>query len=131
MIISKLTSKIISIVLSVLFVVSIIATFQLVYTDYSVGNVCPKLLGIPACYIILICFLIPFLVHLFKGKTIYYFSGTGLAFTIALYGTVMQVLNYVSCPKTDNNIPMCFISLGIFTTLIILKLMINKTKYEK
>jgi len=131
MIISKLTFKIISIGLSVLFVVSIIATSQLVYTDFTVGNICPKLIGIPACYIILMCFAIPFLVHIFKGNSVYYFLGTGLAFTIAFYGTVMQVLNYVSCPKTSQNIPMCFISLGFFTTLIVLKLTINKTKYEK
>jgi predicted membrane channel-forming protein YqfA (hemolysin III family) len=88
-------------------------------------------MNIPACYIILWCFVIPFIVYLLKGKSIYYFLGTGLAFSIALYGTILQILNEISCPKTSSNIPMCFISLGLFTLLIILKLIINKTQYEK
>lgn len=121
MTISKYTPQGLSVVISVIFVVSILATSNLVYTDFIEGDVCPKLLTMPACQIILVCFLIPFLAHIFKWKTIYYFLGTGLAFTIALYGTIMQVLNYVSCPKTESNVPMCFISLGIFTTLIVSK----------
>jgi quinol-cytochrome oxidoreductase complex cytochrome b subunit len=131
MIKSQLKYKILSVILSTLFIVSIVATLQLVYTDYTIGNVCPKLLGVPACYIILLCFIIPFLVHHLKGNSTYYFLGTGLAFLIALYGSAMQVLSYISCPKTNNNIPMCFISLGIFTSLIILKILIKKNKHEK
>ena len=125
------TSQKLSILLLVIFVFSILATLNLVYTDFIEGNICPKIANIPACQIILVCFITPFLVHIFKWKPIYYFIGTGLAFSIALYGTIMQVLNYVSCPKTSSDVPMCFISLGIFSALITIKITLNKLNYEK
>jgi hypothetical protein len=124
-------AQLLSIILIILFVTSIIATFNLVYTDFVIGDVCPKLIGIPACQIILLCFTIPFIAHIFKWKSIYYFTPLLVAFCIALYGTTMQLLGPISCPTTENNIPMCFISLGIFTTLITIKLITKSTHNEK
>ncbi|WP_299778884.1 hypothetical protein [uncultured Formosa sp.] len=57
-----------------------------------------------------------------------YFIGTAIAFLIAFYGTIMQVSEIIECPKTSTGIPMCFISLSIFTTLIITKAYLIKLK---
>jgi len=68
--------------LLLVFIVGIIGASLLVYDEIKTTNVCPKLLGIPACYIILVCFIIPFIVHLVKGRNSVYFLFTGIAFTI-------------------------------------------------
>ena len=109
-------------VITLIFIMGIGGASSLVYNEFTNGLICPKLIGIPACYIIMLCFLIPFISHLFNLHKLYYYIGTGLAFSIALYGSVMQLLRVVECPKTNRGLPMCFISLSIFTGLIILKL---------
>lgn len=112
--------RILPLLISVIFLFGLFATTKLAYTDFTLGNVCPKLFEIPACYIILLCFLIPFISHIFKF-TYPYFIGTGIALIIAVYGSVMEFLNILSCPKTESNIPMCYISFSIFLSLILLK----------
>jgi len=109
-------------VITFIFIIGIGGASSLVYNEFTNGLICPKLIGIPACYIIMLCFLIPFISHLFNLNSLYYYVGTGFAFTIALYGSVMKFAGIVECPKTNEGVPMCFISLSIFTSLIILKL---------
>ncbi len=94
---------------------------SLAFQEFTQGNICPKILGIPACYIILACFIVPLIVHLFKFNNLLYFLATGLAWSIATYGSIMQIRGIIECPKTSGGTPMCFISFGIFTTLILLK----------
>tara|TARA_B100000809_G_C15105306_1_gene518493 strand:- start:19 stop:390 length:372 start_codon:yes stop_codon:yes gene_type:complete len=109
-------------VIIVIFIVGIIGTLPLVYEDIMVGDVCPKLIGIPACYVILACFVIPFVAHVLKLNSKIYFTGVLLALLIAIYGSIRQLLNLGNCPKTDQLIPMCFISFVFFLMLFILKL---------
>ena len=120
--------KVLDIVLTLVFVLSILGTISLVYDELVSHSICPKILNIPACYIIMFCFIVPFSTHLLKWNNYLYFIGTGLAFSIALYGTIMQTLEIIQCPKTSTGIPMCFISLSIFTSLIILKIISLKIK---
>jgi len=115
-------------ILILLFVLSILGASSLVYNEFVHHSICPKILNIPACYIIMGCFIIPLLGHLLKWNNFIYFIGTGLAFSIALFGTITQLLETVQCPKTSTGIPMCFISLSIFTSLIILKIMLLHIK---
>jgi len=93
------------------------------FNEFSHRNICPTILNIPACYIILICLVIPLIVHVIKAKNIVYFIFTGLAWCIVFYGSVMQFSGYIECPKTNTNVPMCYISLLLFSALIFLKLM--------
>ena len=99
---------------------------NLAYADYEKpGGLCPKLMGIPACYIILACVLgavISFLLAAPMSSWVY-FVATGLATTIAVAGTVGQLSGLTECPKTSGGTPMCFISLGVFSCLILLKVL--------
>lgn len=104
------------------FIFGIYGAGILVYNEFSQGNICPKLLNIPACYIILACLVIPFLAHVFKKDNIIYFTGTGIAWSIAFYASIMQISGVIECPKTSAGIPMCYISFAIFTLLIVLKI---------
>lgn len=96
---------------------------RLSYRQLSSGSICPEIMGVPACYIILACFVIPFIAQLFKLNDALFFTGTLLAWSIAIFGTVLQLLKIADCPETTGGTPMCFISLGIFTALVLLKIL--------
>lgn len=114
--------------LLLVFAIGIIGSGLLVYDEIKTTNVCPKLLGIPACYIILACFILPFFTHIVKGKNYIYFLFTGIAFVIALVASIMQFSGLGECPKTANRTPMCYYSLILFSTLIFFKIVIIKSK---
>jgi len=117
-------TKILNWLLLIVFLVGIVGAGLLVYDEIKTTNVCPKLFGMPACYIILICFIIPFIVHLIKGKESVYFLFTTIAFTIALVASIMQFTGFGECPKTGNGTPMCYYSLLLFSLLIFFKVIV-------
>ncbi|WP_036155493.1 hypothetical protein [Maribacter forsetii] len=108
-------------VINMLFLIGLFGAGSLVITEFTTGDGCPKFGAVPACLIILICFILPFISHLLKKWNLIYFLFTGIAALIALVASVMQFIGNAECPKTDSGIPMCYISLLIFTSLIILK----------
>lgn len=124
----KVSSTIVGIhvLLITLFVIGIYGALNLVLEEIKTGNGCPKIGFIPACLIILFCFLISFISHVLKKWNLVYFIGTGIAFAIALYATTMQIIGKVECPKLDNGLPMCYISLFLFLSLILLKIVLLK-----
>lgn len=116
----------INILLIVLFIIGIIGAGGLVFEEIQTGNGCPKIGFIPACIVILVCFLVPFVAHLMNSWNILYFLFTGLAFIIASAASVMQFLGNGACPKTDEGMPMCYLSLMVFSLLIGLKILLKK-----
>lgn len=84
------------------------------------GGICPKLIGVPACYIILSCLIVAGIGQL-TGSNWAYFLATGLAAGIAIAGTIGQLSGVMECPKTGGGTPMCYLSLTMFGSLILLK----------
>ncbi|QWX83481.1 hypothetical protein H0I23_13605 [Cellulophaga sp. HaHaR_3_176] len=109
-------------VILVLLIFGTIGVGGLVIEEVQTGNGCPKIGIIPACFIVLFCFLVPLVAHLKKKWNILYFLFTGLAFVIAIIASVMQYLGHSECPKTDGGLPMCYLSFAIFSLLITLKI---------
>lgn len=108
------------IIVTLLFV--IYSSFYLSKRDYKKKNICPKVLGVPACYLVLVFFVGALAVHLFiPDKALAYYGFIGLPFTLALLGTVTELSGKVICPRTKGGTPMCFLSLGFCTILIALK----------
>lgn len=103
----------------------------LVLEEFKTGNGCPKIMHIPMCLVVLICFIIPFIAHLLKKWNSLYFIFTGLAGSIALIASIMQFTGNAECPKTASGTPMCYYSLLIFSSLILLKIITIKTKLRK
>ncbi|SEL71449.1 hypothetical protein SAMN04487910_3148 [Aquimarina amphilecti] len=114
--------KILKIVVALLFVIGILGTGSLVIEEIQTGNGCPKIWIIPACVIILICFIIPLISHILGKYNKLYFFFTGLAAMIAIIASIMQFTGNGECPKTGGGIPMCYYSLLLFTGLIVLKI---------
>jgi hypothetical protein len=123
--------KAVSFIIYFLLLFGVYGAGKLSYNEIMYQNICPKIIGIPACFIIFLCFLIPLIVHFLRKKNTLYFLFTGIAFLIAMIGTIGQMTNKIQCPKNDNGIPMCFISLGIFITLILLKIFLIRKEQSK
>lgn len=104
-------------------VLAILGTYGLVADEYTNGNICPKILGIPACYIVMICFFIACIAHILSHRYAYilYFISVSIVTSIASYGTIGEIFGFANCPKTEHGIPMCFISFGICLMLLITK----------
>ena len=117
--------RIIDFLIYALLLFGLYGTFGLAQEEWTIGNICPLILGIPACYIILTCFLLALVSHtgLVKDKNRLYFLGAGLAWSIATFGSAGQFLDIVQCPKTTSGIPMCYISFALFSSLLVLKLL--------
>ena len=118
-------TKVIYWIIVLLFIIGIIGAGGLVLSEIKTGNGCPKFGIVPACVIILICFILPFVSHILKKWKSIYFIFTGLAALIALIASIMQFMGAAECPKTSTAIPMCYLSLLIFTLLITLKKYLN------
>jgi len=109
----------------VILLFSIYGSFSLSIADFNTKNVCPKLLGIPACYIVLLFFVLILLSHIFQsymGTRLWYYVFLTVPLLLALSGTITELSGKVICPRTSGGTPMCYISLGICMLLLILKI---------
>ncbi len=119
-------------VLRIMIVIVLLATYigiiPLVKTEYLNGDICPRIVGIPACYIILVCLLLVTIgINIPNGKwRLMFYLGVLPALVIASYGSLGQLVGFAECPKTSSGIPMCYISFGIFSTLFILNYFIYR-----
>lgn len=118
--------NILNIILYIFFSIGIIWSGSLAWTEFTQKDICPQILNIPACYIIFFFFVILFILSFLKRSTKAYYLLASIPFAIALYATFFQLLWTVECPKTDEGFPMCYISLFLFSGLIIMKYFINK-----
>lgn len=107
---------------------AIYGSSTLAMNEWEIGNICPKILGIPACYIVAACFVVALIGHLLphsKGKWIFFFF-IGIVTLIASTGTIGELTGMTKCPRTDGGTPMCFISLAICLSLLGSKLALLK-----
>jgi len=102
---------------------------NLSFNDYQGTISCPKIAGIPACYLVLLFFVLGAVTHFVKSnlsqKAFFFFIGTpGL---LALFASIQELNVSHTCPQTDSGIPMCFISLGLCSAILLFKyLSLNK-----
>jgi hypothetical protein len=127
---NNLVQRILYILVWSIILIGLSGTIPLVSKEYLNGNVCPKIIGIPACYIILSCLVLAIISHskIIRDKNRLYFIGVVLALSIATFGSVGNILEYVECPKTEGGIPMCYLSFLIFFGLFLSKIIIIKIK---
>ncbi len=98
--------------------VIVLTAGQLIY-----GNVCPRVMTIPACFILLLILIFIVISQLvpFRGGTVVFFAGSGISWLIAIYASYYQAYGLVECPKFIGEVPMCYLSFIMFTVLMFLK----------
>ena len=101
----------------------VISSYKLSSKDWKQKNVCPKIIGIPACYIVFTCFLTALILHFTNtiiGNQIY-FIFIGIPGIIALIGSITELSGKTICPRTASGKPMCYYSLAFCVVLILTK----------
>ena len=117
-----MTKKITYYSILVILIIGLFGAGGLVLEEFKTGEGCPKLMHVPMCLVVFICFVIPLIAHLLKKWNVLYFLFTGLAGSIALVASIMQFTGHAECPKTASGTPMCYYSLVLFSSLILLKI---------
>lgn len=120
--------KVTYVLIIVVLLFAIYGSFSLSLKDFQLKDVCPKVLTIPACYIVLTFFMLSLITHIFAvgRQSLLYYLFMATPFLLALSGTVTELSGKVVCPRTDGGTPMCYISLGICSALLILKFIDDK-----
>ena len=114
--------KIVQYGILIVLIIGLIGAGGLVFEEFKTGEGCPKIMHVPMCLVILICFVVPLISVLLKKWNGLYFLFTGLAASIALVASIMQFIGNAECPKIASGTPMCYYSLLLFGSLIILKI---------
>lgn len=123
--------RIIFYLIIVVLLFSIYGSFNLSLDDYQTKDICPKIFGIPACYIVLLFFLLTLGSHIFQsyiGMRLWFYTFLAVPFLLALSGTITELSGTVVCPRTPGGTPMCYISLLICSSLLVFKILERRVK---
>ncbi|QRN86056.1 hypothetical protein JR334_02150 [Clostridia bacterium] len=93
-------------------------SIQLVLSELIVGDYCPKVFNIPACFLVLLAYLIV-LVSIVLDHKILHALGTGLGLLLAIWFSSRQFLMIAQCPDFQG-LPLCYLSLAAFALLGVL-----------
>ena len=115
----------------IILIIGLFGAGGLVIEEFKTADGCPKIMQVPMCLVVLVCFIVPLIAHLLKKWNVLYFLFAGLAGSIALVASIMQYTEHAECPKTDSGTPMCYYSLLLFSSLIILKIYYLKLNNQK
>jgi hypothetical protein len=101
-----------------------VASACLVYNEIFFPPFCPRLLGIPACFPVLILYLITLILAFqrnVRSHVIYFLSaGTGLG--MAIWFSVQSLSRAAQCPTLFSiPVPLCYASLFTFLILILMR----------
>ncbi len=96
----------------------------LVYMNLVTGDFCPKLFSLPACYLVLIAYILVLISTYIKKHSIqktYFYLGSVSILLMAIWFTYSQLSGVQDCPVLLG-IPLCYASLIMAIVLILLGL---------
>ena len=104
-------------------VLGFIFSIYLIILDIINIDYCPKIFFIPACYIVIISFILILISDLFNFliKKLLFIVGFNIGFIISIWFSYNEIMNSNICPRLFD-IPMCYLSLCIFLIIITLKI---------
>jgi FtsH-binding integral membrane protein len=94
------------------------------------GDYCPPILGIPACYIVLIAFLLTFIsTRMDKGSAYVFIPGGVLGLILAVIFSFKEMVSKGTCPDFFG-IALCYVSLIVFAFMFIFFLIYSRKNPE-
>ena len=111
---------------SILMMGGIISSLFLIYFETRTGSFCPRIFNFPACFLVLIAFVLVFISEIFthsskKLSYFFFFSGNLLGLGLGAWFSIHKLFLNGHCPVFFQ-IPLCFVSFLIFLYLLIWKL---------
>ena len=97
---------------------------------------CPTVGFIPACYIVFIGYLLMLIASaatLFIKRQRYsiFFCGWTPVFLLAFFGSIFEVINGNTCPKSGSGLALCYVSLSFALVIAGLYIFLIKTQFIK
>jgi hypothetical protein len=103
--------------------VGILFSIYLVISEILAPGYCPRIFQIPACFIVLFSF-VCVLVSVFMSGNLFnlvlFFTGADIGIILAVWFSCNQITGLEECPRLFG-LPLCFGSLAMFASLIIIK----------
>jgi len=113
-------------------VVSVLALYRLfpVVADQLKGQeACPMLGPVPACYLVFVGYIaigVSVVLEPLRSGWVF-LSGWLPVFLFALSGTSMELLGQPTCPRSASDVPLCFFSLVIASSLFVAFIFARRT----
>jgi hypothetical protein len=108
--------------LVLLIVVGLWGSLRLSFQTITGTAPCPGISGVPLCYVVGIGYLsmlvsqIPFLGRL---KSQLFYPAWAIVFLIAISGVGFEIFVGDACPRSDEGVPMCYLSLFFCSAIIL------------
>ena len=120
----RIISKALFLIIIIILSIAIYGSFELSINDFRLKDICPKILGVPACYLVTVLFAIGLVAHLtrkLKKQSTFFYLAIGLVCLMAFMGTLTELSGTIVCPRTAGGTPLCYISLGLCICVLVLK----------
>jgi len=111
-------------------IVGIVFSIYLSIRNLIQGDYCPNIFGIPACYIVLLAFLLTFLsTKMDKGSGYVFIPGGAVGLVLAVIFSFKEMVSKGTCPDFFG-IALCYVSLITFSLMIIFFLIYSRKNPE-
>ena len=114
-----------------LVLVSIGVLLYISLLDFSGGNYCFRIMGIPACYIAFGYTLLLLFFHLLRKMELAFLIMVSFVLSLAIFETFTYFLGYTDCRIAVLHIPICYVVLIYFTLLLWVKFLEIKCTHSK
>ena len=111
------------IVLLTLIAVGLYGALSVSYSTVTGSSPCPNVVGVPACFVVLAGYSLMLAAALLqpadKFKAVF-LLGWLPVFLLAATGTVFELSNGNTCPKSDSGLALCYVSLSFSVVVALL-----------
>lgn len=125
--------NILKIILWCLLGVGLYGAFSVSYTTITGTSPCPSVVGVPACFVVFIGYflmLIATLINTHSHTRTFFLAGWIPVFLLAFVGSVFEIGNGNTCPKSSFGLALCYVSLAFAVTIAFCFFIIRKSKSD-
>jgi hypothetical protein len=128
----KIVRKVLHLSLMILVVLGLWGALNVSFNTLTGKPPCPDVNGVPICYLVSVGYFLMLLSSLFSASKItnkLFYSGWRLVFVIALFGAASEIAIGGICPRSEHEIPLCYLSLAL--CLVIVGLYIVNDRFKE
>ena len=106
-----------------LIAVGLYGAFNVSYDTLTGVAPCPAIVGIPACFVVLAGYslmLISVVLQPLAKFKLLFLAGWMPVFLLAITGSIFELMNGSTCPKSESGIALCYLSLMFSIGVIVL-----------
>lgn len=108
--------------------VAIVSLSLISYRQFANLSPCPAIGAVPACYVLLACYVAVFASAFLSGarQNWFYWPAWSAVFVAAGYGSSLELMGQVTCPRSSGGTPTCYYSLAMAVLILAMYLAVRK-----